>query len=362
MNKVYVYYLKKIIFYALCSSVIFCQPLSIKGMMALSILTSNDIPDGWSHYESKISYLPTLSIKKDFSNNAMLDIEWAYRINRDYIGESLYSNVEKQHRLWLRYSNEKIEARIGLQKIVFAPAQILRPLSWFDTFDVKDPTGQTNGINALKLKWFPSNHLAIWSWLIKNDIDTLSYGGRTEVSSSFGEIGLTIHADPSNSEQIVGQPGISINSPHERFAIDYRYDGFIGLWNETAFIQSKKSKIIMSSIGFDYTLPLGNGIYLMGETMLLTNKNEIKNQNYSAFMASMPIGIMHAFMCISQIDWTEEKIYHYIRWSSTFDKYSLNCILSLNPKRNQYNIPENILTKSIAGFGAGIQFMFIYYH
>ena len=66
-------------------------------------------------------------------------------------------------------------------------------------------------------------------------------------------------------------------------------------------------------------------------------------------MASFPIGIMHSSMYISQFDWSEEKTYHYFRWSSTFDSYSLNMILSLNPK-------------SISGFGAGIQFMFIYNH
>ena len=67
-------------------------------------------------------------------------------------------------------------------------------------------------------------------------------------------------------------------------------------------------------------------------------------------------------MYISQFDWLEEKTYHYFRWSSTFDSYSLNMILLLNPKRNQYNIPENALPKSISGFGTGIQFMFIYNH
>ena len=79
-------------------------------------------------------------------------------------------------------------------------------------------------------------------------------------------------------------------------------------------------------------------------------------------MASFPIGIMHSSMYISQFDWSEEKTYHYFRWSSTFDSYSLNMILSLNPKRNQYNVSENMLPKSIAGFGTNIQFMFIYHH
>jgi len=353
-------YLKKIILGIVLNSIIICQSLSFNGMLTLSSLTNNDIPDNWSSYESSMTYIPTVSIKKELSNENLLDIEWSNYFKRDYSGDSLYNNIQKQHRLWARYSNEKLETRLGLQKIIFGPSQILRPLSWFDTFDIKDPTGQTRGVQSFRLKWFPSNNISVWSWLIKNDLDTVSYGGRTEFSSSIGELGFTVHLDPSNSKQTIGQIGIPINDTHTRLAIDYRFDGFIGFWNESALIKSKKSQIILSTLGADYTIPVANGILIMAETMYVSNKNEI--QKYSAIMASLPIGIMHMAMYISQFDWTENKTYQYFRWSSTFDSYSLNMILSLNPKRNQYNIPESALPKSLSGFGAGIQFMFIYNH
>ena len=354
------YYIKNIVLGIALNSLIICQSLSTKGILKISSLTNNDVPKQWSSYQSNITYLPTLSLKKEMSSQVLLDFEWGYKLKRDYTGDSLYANVEKQHRLWLRYSNEKLETRLGLQKIIFGPTQILRPLSWFDTFDVKDPAGETNGVEAFRLKWFPSNNISVWSWFIQNKLDTLSYGGRTEISSSFGEFGFTLHLDPSNSKKMIGQPGVPINNSHIRTALDYRYDGFIGFWNESALIKSKKEEILLSSIGADYTLPVANGILIMAETMSISTKN--KTQNYSAIMASFPIGIMHAAMYISQFDWSEEKTYHYFRWSSTFDSYSLNMILSLNPKRNQYNIPENALPKSLSGFGAGIQFMFIYNH
>ena len=85
-------------------------------------------------------------------------------------------------------------------------------------------------------------------------------------------------------------------------------------------------------------------------------------QNYSVIMASVPIGIIHMAMYISQFDWMENKEYHYFRWSSVFDSYSLNMIVSLNPKRDQYNMPESAFPNSLTGFGAGIQFMLIYNH
>ena len=351
---------KYIIFGLILNSAIICAQFSTKGMLTIGAMTGNDIPKNWSKYQSIIGYIPTLSLKKEMPTQGLLDFEWGYRLQKDYSGDSLYNTIEKPYRLWARYSNEKLEARLGLQKIIFGPTQILRPLSWFDTFDVKDPAGETNGVEAFRLKWFPSNNISVWSWFIQNELDTQSYGGRTEISSSFGEFGFTLHLDPSNSKKIIGQTGIPINSSHTRTAIDYRYDGFIGFWNESALIKSKEEKILLSSIGADYTLPVANGILIMAETMTISKTNE--TQNYSAIMTSFPIGIMHSAMYISQLDWSEEKSYHYFRWSSTFDSYSLNMILLLNPKRNQYNIQENVLPKSISGFGTGIQFMFIYNH
>ncbi|MAH99267.1 MAG: hypothetical protein CMA12_08030 [Euryarchaeota archaeon] len=269
------------------------------------------------------------------------------------------------HRLWVRYANEKLEARLGLQKIIFGPTQVLRPLSWFDTFDLKDPIGQTKGVDALRFKWFPLENISFWSWLIHNNLDeTMSVGGRTELSSNTGEFGLTFHLDPSNTVQTIGQTQTFISNSHYRAAIDYRYDGAIGFWSESAQIKSEKSEIYISSLGADYTIPIANGVLLMAETMYIHSKYDNLNndQNYSVVMTSLPIGIIHSAMHISRFDWSEKKIYQYFRWSSSFNTFSLNLILSINPNRNQYDLPENVLPKSLSGFGKGIQFVFAYNH
>ena len=355
---------KYILFGIILSSSIICAQFSKKGIFTFGAITGNDVPKLWSKYQSSISYIPTISFKKNVSNQSLLDFEWGYQLQGNYSGDSLYKTIQKPYRFWTRYSNEKLEARLGLQKIIFGPTQILRPLSWFDSFDIKNPTNETNGVEALRLKLFSSNNNTFWSWLIKDDLDTISYGGRYEFLSPLGEVGLTIHSDPKNSYQIIGQTGIPIDKAHNRMAIDYRYDGIIGFWNESTLIQSKKTQVILTTFGADYTLPILNGVLIMAETMYASNKNNDQNKTkyYSAFMASLPIGITHSAMYVSQLDWAEEKTFHYLRWSSTFNNYSLNWIFSLNPKRNQYNISENMLPKSIAGFGTNIQFMFIYHH
>ena len=132
-----IHFIKKIIHGSVFNSIIICQAISNSGMLSLSSLTSNDIPNGSSSYELSIGYIPTLSIKKYLSSGDLLDAEWAYYLKNDYLGDSLYNDIQSNHRFWFRYSNEKIETRLGLQKIVFGPTQILRPLSWFDTFDLK---------------------------------------------------------------------------------------------------------------------------------------------------------------------------------------------------------------------------------
>ena len=349
--------------YISLSITLYAQSFSMKGQFWSSALTSNDVPNDQSSIESTLGYVPTLSLFKNLSASQFIDVEWAYRLDRSYSADSLLNNLEN-HRLWIRYSSEKIEARLGLQKIVFGPSQILRTLSWFDTIDLKDPTGQTDGVEAFRLRVFPSNSLSVWSWLINSNQDKISFGGRVELSTGFGEWGLTYHQDPTVTPQAAGQFSVIISGPHQRVALDVRYDGFIGSWMEGAFIFSDNSEIEMVTMGADYTLHVASGILIMTESLYIDQKQNGSNssQTFTAFMASIPLGMIHQIMLISQLDWDENRAYNYLRWSATYDHYSLNLILSMSPKRSEYNFTEEYLPKTLAGFGTGLQFMFIYNH
>ncbi|HIM73700.1 MAG TPA: hypothetical protein EYM47_02255, partial [Candidatus Marinimicrobia bacterium] len=87
------------------------QPFLIKGQFWVSGLTGNDPPQNQSSFESSIGYIPTLSLSRDLSASQFIDMEWAYRFDRSYSADSLLNNHENHHRLWVRYSSEKIEAR-----------------------------------------------------------------------------------------------------------------------------------------------------------------------------------------------------------------------------------------------------------
>ncbi len=335
---------------------------SAKGQFWISGLYGTDASIDQSSFESSIGYIPTISVFKGLSNDRLFDIEWAYRVEQYYSGDSLLFENYDPHRVWVRYSSQTIEARFGLQKITFGPAQMLRTLSWFDTIDLKDPTGQTDGVDAFRLRWFPSNSMALWSWAVRDKDEFLSWGGRAEFSTELGEWGLTIHHDPSDSLQLIGQTRAWIDQPHNRIALDFRYDGFMGLWNESTFILSDETEIQMATVGADYTLPIAGGMLLMAESMYISNSQTDTDQLYTAFMSSIPIGMINQLMFITQVDWEEEHAYHYIRWSATYDRFSLNFIVSNSPKRSAYNIPVQELPKTAAGFGTNLQFMFIYNH
>ena len=282
----------------------------------------------------QLSYIPTLSAYYELSRGKMVDLEWAYRFGRSYIGDSLEEHYEKPYRGWLRYSTQRIEARLGLQKVSFGPARVLRPLAWFDTIDPEDPIAQTEGVEAFRLRFFPSNSWALWTWIMKDVSDTLSYGGRGELSTSLGEWGFTLHQDTDVSNTQVG--------------IDFRYDGFIGFWNESVMIKSDNIEIDMITVGADYTLPIASGVLIMTESMFISSKQNTttSDQTFTAFMASLPVGMFHNVMLISSLDWDENNTYNYLRWSSTYDNLSINCMASINPNE----------------VGNSFQLMFIYNH
>ena len=361
-----------LVIYLCASAVTLAQSFSLKGQLWGSVIHGDDPPVGRSSFETTLGYIPMLSLSRDLSINRFVDLEWGYRMGKVYAGDYAISSIEEPYRLWLRYSSDQIEARLGLQKIAFGPAMVLRSLAWFDTIDPKDPTGQTEAVEAFRLRLFPTRSLALWLWSINNDQDTLSYGGRAELSTSIGEWGLTYYQDPTELGQSVGQFPIFISGPHKRAAMDYRYDGYFGFWFEGVgiFADSKQdvelNRFTLLTLGADYTIPVGSGMLIMAETMKINGSSTAEDissdQTYTALMASLPINMLHQLMFIAQIDWDNNHMYNYLRWGVTYDRFSLNFILSISPRRGDYNIATEYLPKTVAGFGTGLQFMLIYNH
>ena len=366
-----------LLLYLNINTIINGQNILLKGQFWSNNLFSDGPLKTQSSFESQLGYIPTLSIINYLSNERLIDIEWAHKINRMYSDKALLSSYDKPYRWWIRYSTEKLEARLGLQKIAFGPAQILRPTSWFDTIDPRDPTGQTEGVEAFRLKFFPNNLLSFWTWVINNNSDTLSYGIRSEYSGNSGEWGLTFHKEKIESINQVALFPIFMSGSHSRVALDYRYDGVIGFWFEGASFfssnnsSSKNDLYNLVTLGADYTLPIYNGVLIMVESMQINggpgdnfHLDSIKNINetYSVLMASMPIGLLHQVMAVAQLDWKKSQSYYYLRWGITYDRFSFNLSLSANPKISDHELYQEYLPTSLSGFGNLLHFTIIYNH
>jgi len=83
---------------------------------------------------------------------------WSARAN------SSFDIAAKPYRAWLRYSAPRFEARLGLQKLNFGSATMLRPLQWFDRLDPRDPLALTDGVYAGLARYYFPNDANVWTW------------------------------------------------------------------------------------------------------------------------------------------------------------------------------------------------------
>ncbi|MCK4579171.1 MAG: hypothetical protein KAU50_10300, partial [Candidatus Marinimicrobia bacterium] len=175
-------------------------------------------------------------------------------------------------------------------------------------------------------------------------------GLRLDATTSYGELGLTFHQDGDWAAK----------NNQRRIAIDFRFDGFVGLWTEAYVMYLDNTKYSTSyMIGGDYTFPLGQGLLMMTEHSL-TRYDRLDVGPVSSVLVSYPISMFDQAMLILVNDWENKRTYNYLRWSRAYDNLSFNLMLSLNPRRSAYE--EAPLPVALAGFGSSINFMIVYNH
>ena len=107
-------------------------------------------------------FIPEFSLSQGLSDSLTLDAELSLN---GYGTAELRSTADiqmegevKPYRFWLRLSSSRFEARLGLQKINFGSATLLRPLMWFDSLDPRDPLQLTDGVYGLLLRYYFQNN------------------------------------------------------------------------------------------------------------------------------------------------------------------------------------------------------------
>ena len=274
------------------------------------------------------------------------------------------------YRAWMRFAGNQFEFRVGLQKITFGKAQLLRSLSWFDTIDPRDPLGLTSGVFAERFRYYvPGSNANIWLWAIQEDLNDNTFympfertgfnlvnqlGARVELPLFNGEIGLSYNYKPFSSDSLTlsdpfGSTGsFQLQTPsfkRQQVGIDGKWDNTIGVWFELAIIKDHadfdflitdlylETETAALTLGLDYTIPFGNGILLMTEYMAnvvrfdydmgLGETADVEFMHLAALMLSYPLGIFDSVGLMTFMDIDNTDYYAYVFWQTQFDNLTL---------------------------------------
>lgn len=355
--------------------------LSLKGQVSAWMLYngSNSMP-----VYSGVRYIPQLNYEIDLKNNHKIDFEASFNVNGsagiDPFDELDASGQLKPYRTWARYSTNQFELRVGLQKLNFGSALMMRPLMWFDEVDARDPLKLTDGVWGLLGRYYFLNNANIWFWGLYGNNDARGWefagtnkhfpeiGGRFQVPVPKGEAAISYHyrvADTRNiNEMIPRYDQVSEN----RIGFDIKLDMVTGIWFEGSWVNKNRelgpfSNQEILNAGIDYTFGLGNGLYVACEQLLAANDEKAfrfqYTNSFSLFTVSYPVGLFDNLSGIIYYDWKNKKTYNFINWQKQFNKISLYLIGFWNPEI--YKIPlqgegQNLFT------GKGIQIMLVMNH
>jgi hypothetical protein len=349
---------------------------------------------GWAQYAPDITpkgwlggrYIPQINYRLRLTNERLIDFEGSANIFGD-AGFRALDDVEtslkiKPYRLWARYSTERLEVRLGLQKINFGSAQLFRPLMWFDGLDPRDPLQLTDGVWGALGRYYFQNNANIWLWALYGNENTKGWelfaspkrspeaGGRLQVPVSQGEAALSYHYRTASLNAL---PDSSVRLPFDRtgehrFGFDIRLDAVVGLWLEASWTKTTQDIDIytnqtMITLGSDYTFSIGNGLTAMFEQLLFSYDRQAfgfaNSVAFSGLSLSYPVGMLDNFQAITYYDWENRLAYCFLNWKRQFNHLTFYVMAYWNP--SQYALPGQPADSNRFA-GKGLQLMAVWNH
>ncbi len=328
--------------------------------------------------QAGLRYIPTFSLGKTFENEHSLDFELSLNAYGTMQGNGFSGDIQP-YRLWGRYATSRFEARIGLQKINFGSATLLRPLMWFDSIDPRDPLQLSDGVYGLLLRYYFLNNTNIWVWgLLGNDKprgwEVLAsskkapeFGGRVQVPLGNGETAATFHHRKIDTTGILQpfEPGTNSFSEN-KYALDGKWDIGVGIWFEAVLVHQETHSLPYPwqralNVGLDYTFGLGNGLNVIGEHYVMTASPKVwssgESVEFTAVALNYPLGLLDSVAGIFYYDWKNSDLYSFVRWQRTLDQWSFHVMAFWNPFR--FAIYQAGQDNSLFS-GKGIQLMIVY--
>ena len=356
-------------------------PVELKGQLS-SWLAYHDrpAPEG----SLGLRYIPSFSLKLNLGRSWALDSEVSVNAFGSARGASfsglVTSGEVKPYRMWIRLSSDRFEARLGLQKINFGSAMLLRPLMWFDRLDPNDPLQLTDGVYGLLLKYTFAGNANIWMWGLYGNGDpkgwetvgtkkaSPEFGGRVQVPVPAGEVAVSYHhrlLDTENSLFLL-PPQERKNPPEDRLGLDGKWDLGIGLWVEAAmtrqgfdFYPLRYQRTL--TVGADYTFGLGNGLHALVEHLSAVAAAEVwgggTSRDFTGLMLDYPLNIFDRLSGMVFYSDSTDEWYRLLTWRRTYDRWSFHLIGFWNPDRYQI-FPGRPGASLFAGKGVQITIVF----
>lgn len=299
-------------------------------------------------------FLPGIAYEKALSGGATLRFEGSLNVfgtlSFPYGGVGRFDGRIQAYRGWVRYATPRFETRLGLQRLNFGSASLLRPLMWFDSLDPRDPLQLTAGVWGLLAKYTFQNNANVWvwglygnsapkGWEVSATARRPEFGGRVQLPVPKGEVALTYHHRRMSRLSGFGNMGESV--PEDRVGLDGKWDLGVGLWFEGTLIKARTSLLPLPyrralTVGADYTFAIGNGLHVLGEHFLMQDSAKAfgagRGMKISAGSLSYPLGVLDALSGMFYYDWENDSFYRFLSWRRTYDHWSLLVIGFWNPE------------------------------
>lgn len=331
-----------------------------------------------------LRYLPQLNASLTTSKGRLWDVEASanllgYALAKPFSAASATGSI-RPYRLWARYSSKQWEWRLGLQKINFGSASLLRPLMWFDQVDPRDPIQFTDGVWGVLSRYYFLNNANVWLWGLYGNSQrrgwdlaspyktTPEWGGRVQHPLPKGEAGISIHHRQADTRGLGGLTPAYARVPETRLGFDVKFDMAVGCWIEASWTGYGRYMGALQyqqlwNAGLDYTFGIGNGLYVACEQLLAAHGEQAfslaQARALSLFNLTYPLGLFDQLGAIVYVDWTNRALYRFVHWRRQYDKSSLFVMAYWNPQ--QARLPGQSSVQHLYA-GWGVQALFLFNH
>ncbi len=325
-----------------------------------------------TRYLPALEYQSTLAESWDYDVEVRWQLQWGGQV--DTLDNS--GIITDPYRVALNLQSANSEYVIGLQKINFGPARLLRPLMWFDSINPTDPLALTSGVTGISAKFHYDFGWSSQAWLFlpgdpigwegfPDQDGTFETGGRISMPNNMGQLGISTHW------RIADASSISPDDPdlyEGRIGVDGFWDVGIGLWVESVYKNQQLSdspfmQQLQTTIGGDYTFWVGNGVLLITEHMLINIWDspviDDTNRLISTVMTSYSPTMFDQLSLMLFMDWETNTPLAYMSWGQTYDSFRF----TLGAFYTDVDDPQDSNTGLSSNFsGKGIQLIVAYNH